>query len=67
MRADNPVHGVIRFADGMKERRLSDAEYEALGKAIREAEAADYWPYAVEATVRARWSLGQLQNSWSEL
>ena len=49
MRADNPVHGVIRFADGMKERRLSDAEYEALGKAIREAEAAHYWPYAVEA------------------
>jgi integrase len=35
MRADNPVHGVTRFADGKRERRLSDAEYAALGSALR--------------------------------
>ena len=30
LRSDNPVRGVIRFADGKRERRLSDAEYKAL-------------------------------------
>ena len=36
MRPDNPVHGVMRFADGRRERRLSDDEYKALGTALRE-------------------------------
>ena len=31
MRSDNPVHGVMRPADGRRDRRLTDAEYEALG------------------------------------
>ena len=39
MRADNPVHGTVRFADGKRERRLSDDEYEALGDALRKGEA----------------------------
>jgi Arm DNA-binding domain len=30
MRRDNPVHGVVRPADGHRERRLTDAEYQAL-------------------------------------
>jgi len=38
MRADNPVHGIARFTDGKRERRLSDLEYEALGLALRRAE-----------------------------
>ena len=38
MRPDNPVHGVVLFADGKRERRLSDDEYKALGKALKEAE-----------------------------
>ena len=42
MRADNPVRGVMRFADGKRERRLSDAEYNALGAALRKAEAAEH-------------------------
>jgi integrase len=33
-RQDNPVRGVIRPADGKRERRLSDEEYKALGDAI---------------------------------
>jgi integrase len=49
MRSDNPVRGVIRFADGRRERRLSDHEYLALGKALREAEGAAIWPAAVAA------------------
>lgn len=31
LRTDNPVHGVRRFADGQRTRRLSDAEYGMLG------------------------------------
>jgi integrase len=49
MRSDNPVHGVIRFADGARERRLSDDEYKSLGDALRNAEAANIWPAAVAA------------------
>ena len=36
MRADNPAHGVMRFADGRRERRLSDREYKMLGTALGE-------------------------------
>jgi integrase len=43
----NPVRGVRRFADRRRERRLSDAEYAALGAGLREAEAAGVWPPAV--------------------
>jgi integrase len=49
MRPDNPVRGVIRFADGKRERRLSAAEYGALGSALRAAEAEQVWPSAVAA------------------
>jgi integrase len=49
MRSDNPVHGVVRPADGQRNRRLSDAEYGALGAALRAAEAANVWPPAVAA------------------
>lgn len=47
MRPDNPVHGVMRPADGRRERRLSDLEYAALGTALRRAAAENYWPAAV--------------------
>jgi integrase len=47
MRQDNPVHGVVRPADGKRSRRLSEAEYGALGSALRNAEAANIWPPAI--------------------
>ncbi|HVB18179.1 MAG TPA: Arm DNA-binding domain-containing protein [Stellaceae bacterium] len=34
MRADNPAHGVQRFADQKRERRLSDEEYAALSRIL---------------------------------
>jgi integrase len=34
MIAENPARGVIRYADGKRERRLSDAEYAAFGKGL---------------------------------
>lgn len=49
MRADNPVRGVRKFADGRRERRLTDDEYAALGAALRKAEAERIWPAAVAA------------------
>ncbi len=45
--ADNPVRGVQRFADRRRERRLSDAEYAALGAALSKAEDAGVWSPAV--------------------
>jgi integrase len=51
MRPDNPVRGVERFADGRRERRLADAEYAALGAALRKAERDRLmWPPAVALT-----------------
>jgi len=71
MRADNPVHGVIRFADGQRERRLSDQEYLALGKAFRAAEGAAIWPAAVAAArflARTGWRKGEaLGLRWAEV
>jgi integrase len=50
MRADNPAHGVERFADQERNRRLSEDEYLALGEGLREAEGAGMWPPAIAAT-----------------
>jgi integrase len=71
LRADNPVHGVVRFADGRRERRLSDEEYGSLGAALREAEAARSWPPAIAAArflALTGWRLGEaLGLRWSEV
>jgi integrase len=58
---ENPVRGVIRYADGKRGRRLSDAEYAALGKGLAAAAPpkppkdgkpgrAAMWPAAIAAT-----------------
>src|SRR6516162_9336511 len=47
MRTDNPVHGVTRFADGKRKRRLSDDEYKAFGDALRQANTENVWPAAI--------------------
>lgn len=71
MRADNPVRGVQRPADGRRERRLSDGEYAALGKALREAEAQRVWPAAVAAVrflALTGWRSGEaLALRWAEV
>jgi integrase len=46
LRSDNPARQVRRFADNRRERRLSDAEYSALGAGLRRAEGS-IWPAAV--------------------
>ena len=62
MITENPVRGVIRYADGKRERRLSDAEYEALGIGLARVteptpprtdgtlSKAAMWPAAIAAT-----------------
>jgi integrase len=71
MRPDNPVRGVTRFADGRRERRLSDDEYAALGTAVRQAEAEGIWPAAIAVTrflALAGWRSGEaLALRWSDL
>jgi integrase len=71
MRADNPVRGVIRFADGKRERRLSDDEYPALGEALGAAEREGIWPAAVAATrflARTGWRRGEVLGlRWPEV
>jgi integrase len=71
MRPDNPVHGVVLFADGKRERRLSDDEYKALGKALHTAEEANIWPPAI-AVIRflalTGWRSGEaLALRWAEI
>jgi hypothetical protein len=45
IRVDNPVRGVMRPADGHRERRLSGADYAVLGECLRQA-STDIWPPA---------------------
>jgi integrase len=63
IRPDNPCSGVQRFADGKRERRLSNAEYRALGAALREAEASNIWPPAIAAirfAILTGWRSGEV-------
>jgi integrase len=70
LRADNPVRGVERYADGQRNRRLSDAEYAALGEALRGMPDTS-WPIAIAATrflALAGWRRGEmLALKWSEV
>jgi integrase len=71
LRSDNPVRGVIRFADGKRERRLSDDEYAALGEALRQGEAERIWPAAIAAgrfLALTGWRSGEaLGLRWAEV
>jgi integrase len=70
MRPDNPVHGVQRYADGQRDRRVTDAEYAALGEALHNMPPTT-WPLAVAATrflALTGWRRGEmLALRWSEV
>jgi integrase len=71
IRADNPVRGVMRPADGRRERRLSDDEYKALGVALSKAAENEIWPAAVAAVrflTLTGWRSGEaLGLRWAEV
>jgi integrase len=71
MRSDNPVRGVEMFADGRRDRRLSDDEYRMLGVALEEAAGEGFWPAAIAASrflAFTGWRSGEaLALRWDEL
>jgi len=72
MRPDNPVRGVTRFADGRRERRLSDTEYKMFGAALVEATTREQlWPAALAAArflILTGWRRGEtLGLRWREI
>jgi integrase len=68
---DNPVRHVVRFADGKRQRRLSDAEFAALGGALRRGEAEGIWPPALACArflALTGWRKGEaVLLRWSEI
>jgi integrase len=71
MRADNPVRGTERFADGKRERRMSDGEYKSLGEALKRGEETRVWPPALAAArflALTGWRSGEaLGLRWPEI
>jgi integrase len=69
IRVDNPVAGVIRFADGKRDRRLTDVEYRQLGEGAALSE--QVWPYAIAASrflAITGWRSGEaLKLRWCDL
>jgi site-specific recombinase XerD len=69
LRGDNPVRGVVRYADEHRERRLSDDEYMDLGRALRSA--TGIWPPAVPAAkfmALTGWRRGEVLGlRWNEV
>jgi integrase len=49
LRPENPVHGLQRFEDAKRERRLTYEEYATLGAALRKGPDAHIWPGALAA------------------
>jgi integrase len=70
MRADNPVRGVERHADGRRERRVTEDEYARLGDALRTMPE-NVWPIALAAAhllAVSGWRRGEmLALKWSEV
>jgi integrase len=71
LRPENPVHGIERFADRKRERRLNDDEYAALGVALRQGEAEGIWPAALAVArflALTGWRSGEaLGLRWSDI
>ena len=83
LRPDNPVHGVLRYADGRRERRLADAEYALFEKGLAAASlpfapvrpgvraAGAMWPPAIAAArflLLTGWRRGEVLGlHWSDI
>jgi integrase len=71
LRTDNPVVGIIRFADGRRDRRLSNGEYRQLGEGEGAASCQGVWPYAIAAAhflALTGWRSGEaIKLRWRDL
>jgi integrase len=71
MRPDNPVRGVDVFADGKRDRRLSDDEYRLLGVALEKAVGKQIWPASIAVArflALTGWRSGEaLALRWAEV
>lgn len=71
LRPDNPVRGVMRYADGQRERRLTDLEYQAIGMALAKAAADNMHVPVIGATtfmILTGWRRGEVLGlRWDEL
>ena len=72
LRSDNPVRGVMRYADQRRERRVTDNEYRALGVGLRlAANSGIFGPPAIAAAqmmTLTGWRRGEVLGlRWSEI
>jgi integrase len=71
IRLDNPVHGIVKFAEGRRQRRLSNDEYRMLGLALLKAQHEKVWQPAIAATwlmILTGWRRGEVLGlRWSEV
>jgi integrase len=71
IRLDNPVHGIVRFAEGRRQRRMADDEYRMLGMALAKARQERVWQQAIAATwlmILTGWRRGEVLGlQWSEV
>jgi integrase len=68
LRADNPCRGVRRYSENRRERRLSDAEYSALGAALRGSEFLPQVIGAVRFLCLTGWRCGEaLHLRWQDV
>jgi integrase len=71
LRPDNPAHGILRYADRRRERRLTDEEYKALQLGLLESQKVGVWPWAiglVRFLALTGWRSGEaLGLRWSEV
>ena len=71
LRIDNPAHGIVKFAEGRRQRRLTDDEYRQLGEALSMAHQDDVWKPAIAATrlmLLTGWRRGEvLALRWFEV
>ncbi|MBP0491620.1 tyrosine-type recombinase/integrase [Pararoseomonas indoligenes] len=70
-RPDNPVRGVTRYADGKRERRLSDEEYALLAAGLVRAQAEGVNPFGISCVrflLLTGWRRGEATElRWSEV
>ena len=71
IRSDNPAHGVVKYAEGRRQRRLAIDEYRMLGMALSMADQENVWKPAIAAAwlmILTGWRRGEVLGlRWSEV